>query len=118
MENNENLIFLCPDSHCFKVPEIIYLNTPFNPIIKYKCNSKVHHFIEEVKPLNEFLNKISKSLICSYCTDKIINNEVFYCKNCKNIFHCSCLTYSPCFKQNNYMSININNLLIFLIQRT
>ena len=109
-EDKEITLFLCPKLNCSNIPEIIYSNDPFNPIIKYKCNSKIHNYIEEELILDEFLQKSSKSIACPSCNKNLINDIFYYCKNCKKIYHKSCFYNTKCFKENKYMAINEHNL--------
>ena len=109
-EIKENSLFLCPKNNCSNIPELSYSYDPFNPIIKFKCNSKIHGFIEEELLLEEYLKNSSKSIECPYCNKNIVDNVFCFCKNCKRIFHNFCFYNTKCYNEKKYTSNNFNNL--------
>ena len=109
-EKKQDDMFLCPKNNCKYVPEIVYSCEPFNPIVDVKCESNNHEYFEEKMLLNEFLEKSNKCFECPTCYKAIIKGIFFYCKKCNKIYHDSCFNKSKCYKENNYMSNNVNNL--------
>ena len=103
-ENKFNNAFICPNN-CNCIPEISYSYKPINPLIKYKCNSKNHGYIEEEVKLEIFLQKTSLKIQCSLCKFFIIDKEFIYSKNNRIFYHIKC------YKKNEYI-MNNEHILI------
>jgi len=106
----KKLIFACPNKKCINIPELSYSYEPFNPIIKYKCNSNNNQDIEQTIMLNEYLQNAAHNFECSMCHFKIINNNFRYCKKCNKIFDNFCSYNCNCGKENTSIITNSKDL--------
>ena len=108
-ENSINNVFICPNN-CNFIPEISYSYELFNPLIKYKCNSKNHGFIEEKMKLEEFLKKTSLNINCSLCNSLIVDEEFIYSKINKIFYHIKCLKNNGIINNNDFAIISSSYL--------
>ena len=72
----------CPSRNCANIPEIKYSYNPLKTEFQFKCECQKNINCQENLNLQVFLEK-SSEIYCSNCTQKILDNKIYYCPNCK-----------------------------------
>ena len=99
-------ILLCPNRECKNIPDIKYIYNPYKPMVKYKCNK--HNRENEIKTdLSEFLEISSHGIICGFCKNEIINNNIYFCSQCEDFYDYLCLyKHNISNRQHKYFALN------------
>ena len=119
IKENYNNIVVCPNSNCINIPEISYSYDPLNPSIKYKCNNyKAHIMIEENMKLEDYLQKSSVNIHCSFCSGLIFENEFIFSKINKVLYHIDCFKKYGLIIDDAYTKINRNYLFNNCLEHT
>ena len=95
-----NKYIFCPSGSCFKTPEIYYSNNPLENKLQFKCecnNNKID------MNLKDFLEK-SSHLSCFVCKKRLIDDQIYYCRNCKLILDINCVKIHQRFVQHDIQS--------------
>ena len=109
---SKNKFLLCPNKECKKIPEITYIYSHLNPIVKYKCN--LHNKEKEIEiELSKFLDISSHKIICDFCKKEINNlNDFFFCSNCEAFFDNLC-NFKHNYSNKSHNVLPLNNIIIF-----
>ena len=72
----------CPSRNCANIPEIKYSYNPLKTEFQYKCECHKNRINQANLNLQKFLEK-SSQIYCYDCNQKIPDNKIYYCTNCK-----------------------------------
>ena len=99
----------CIYDNCINIPEILYSYNPLKSDILYRCNFHSNKKDIEYINLSEFLQK-SSNIKCFECQLNITNDNLYYCKVCKNVFDFYCSMGHINIQGHEIISINKNAL--------
>ena len=107
-ENDQLIKYtFCPSGNCLNIPEIKYSYNLLNTQFQFKCVCQKYNNNTEMN-LNEFLFK-SSQLNCYSCSRKLLDGQIIYCIECKNIFDVNCLEiHHRAAKHSHYIQLNKN----------
>ena len=101
----------CPSRNCANIPEIKYSYNPLKTEFQYKCECHKNRVCQANLNLQKFLEK-SSEIYCSNCNQKILENKVYYCANCKIFLGEKCAKIHKEMLKHILLNENIFNICI------